>query len=183
MMNTLPHTDLEVPDGNDNPRVTSLKQLNTRNGVAFTAVVRIGKRRIGTLDNEGNGGGTWFHQDTYDDYQAWNRFVADCRDDGNQVQAEKVADALVEEYDTDREIKRQLRTGGTLARGMCQSGYAIYKANVSCPAATASHDKRVVESLLRTKTEPWDGVVTWQVWDGSQWRTVGTSGKPYPADA
>jgi hypothetical protein len=182
-MNTLPHTGLEVPDGDDNPHVTSLKELNTRNGVAFTAVVRIGKRRIGTLDNDGNGGGTWFHQDTFADYQTWNRFVTDCRHAGLEVHAEKVADALVEEYDTYWAIKRQVRKGGTLARGVCQSGFALYKADLSSPAATASHDARVVQTLMRTKTEPWDGLVTWQVWDGSAWRTVGTSGTPYPAEA
>src|SRR5882762_7598929 len=142
-MITLPHTGLEVPDGDNNPHVTSLKELNTCNGVAFTAVVRIGKRRIGTIENGGNGGNTLFRQDTYADYQTWKQFVAACRLTGQQVNAEKVADSLVEEYDTDRTVKRQTKKGGTLARGVCQSGYAVYKANLSGPARKASDDARL----------------------------------------
>jgi hypothetical protein len=50
----LTHTDLRVP--HDRLRVSSVKQMATHNGVAFTAVLRLDGRRVGTIENDGNGG-------------------------------------------------------------------------------------------------------------------------------
>ena len=101
----LVHSGLFVPD--DRLKVTSLRRLATKGREAFTAVLRPGRARVGTIDNDGRGGATMYHAKRPDVF-GWRhleQFVSQCRHRGGPVADEFVLDCLVDEYDLARRIK------------------------------------------------------------------------------
>lgn len=113
-LTALPHSGLRVPD--TNVKVTALKGNLTTNGYAFTANLKRGAKLVGSVQNEGRGGGTWFYPAGAVN-GGWNRnefdeFVKACRDKaGNPVDAEKVLDDLVEECESPKNIAKLARKG------------------------------------------------------------------------
>lgn len=104
----LPATRKAVPDAGY--RVTEMDALETRNGVTFVAIVERNGERVGTIENEGNGGPTSFHADTGDEGRAFATFAAGVPDeslvfegfDGQPVvgiRDEDVPEMLVDEFE------------------------------------------------------------------------------------
>lgn len=94
-MITLPHTVLHVP--HDRLRVTSLRELPTSNGVAFTANLRLDRKQVGVIEDAGRGGGPLFspYPDTGFGFTALNAFAAACRHHGEPVSTERLLSDLV----------------------------------------------------------------------------------------
>lgn len=107
------HSALRAP--HDRLRITSLEQLATGNGAAFTATLAFDSDQIGTVSNAGIGGPTTFSGDT-DARQLVADYVAQCRWQGQPATEELVLDALVDEHDLDRMVTAATRHGDTIAR-------------------------------------------------------------------
>jgi hypothetical protein len=114
-MITLPHTGMRVP--NDRIRVTSLKEVDTGDGVAWSAVLRLDQNKLGTLMDAGQGGATLFRPVNGTARKVMAAFVALCRDrDGKSMAEEFVFDALAEEYEWARDVAEADRKGRYLVR-------------------------------------------------------------------
>ncbi|GAB3726723.1 hypothetical protein GCM10027590_32230 [Nocardiopsis nanhaiensis] len=104
-MITLPHTGLQVP--HTRIRVTSLKEVDVGTGIAWSAVLRQGRTRLGTIDNQGTGGMTLFRADSAAARATLAEFVAQCRTSaGAPVDQERVLDELTGEYEWSRDVAR-----------------------------------------------------------------------------
>ncbi len=114
-MITLPHTGMRAPT--DRIRVTSLKEVDTGDGIAWTAVLRADHRKLGTLGDHGRGGATQLYPVNSKARQIIEVFTALCRDrDGEPISEEFVLAALAEEYEWARDVAKADRTGHYLVR-------------------------------------------------------------------
>lgn len=175
----LPHTGLQVPTG-DVPRVTSLRSMETRDGEAFRAVVRVRRTQIGELFNEGRGGGTEFFSDSREGWEAMSHFMSRClRRDGEDATSltfkESLFDDLVEEYDNDRHVKRAQKAGKHAVRGIDEDGYSGPTADLTRWPITDPNRQRLVAEL----DEHYTGrAYTWQVWFEGAWHPLAPNAKP-----
>lgn len=55
------YTGDTIPASLANVTLEITGEMETHDGVAFNALVRAGGKVVGTIENEGRGGGTWFH--------------------------------------------------------------------------------------------------------------------------
>jgi len=113
------HTpDLRLP--HDRVRVTSLHQLPTHDGVAYTAELALDGQFVGTIENDGNGGATTYHavNSSAFNWRHLREFVHGSRRAGQSVCEETVLEALVTEYDTDCLIDAANAVGRTVLREM-----------------------------------------------------------------
>lgn len=114
-MFTLPHTRMQVP-GTD-IRVTSLRQVDLGTGIAWSAVVRAGKAKLGTVSNGGRGGPTHFDAATDAAQARMAAFVDQCRDrDGAPMDATDVVETLTEEYEWARDLAKAEKKGRYVVR-------------------------------------------------------------------
>lgn len=104
----LPATLVPAPDRNW--AVTSLKSMETRNGVAFNGTLRLDGKIVGVIENQGNGGGTWADCRTREANEAWRASAEAYAKDSTYNSHEDLADALVNEY----EIAKMLNQRGTI---------------------------------------------------------------------
>lgn len=102
----LPHTGLQIPEKFPF-RVTRLDQVDTVSGIAWSADLRFGSRRLGVIANDGRGSATLFHPETPSAAKAMRIFVEMCLDsDGEPLPDEFVYDLLVDEYEQADEVAR-----------------------------------------------------------------------------
>ena len=114
-MITLPHTGIHVPT--DRIRVTSLKAVDIGRGVAWSAVLRNNRTKLGVIANEGRGGPTQFHSDNDQAQTTADAFITQCRDqDGASLSRELVLEALVDEYEISRELANAERRNAFYVR-------------------------------------------------------------------
>lgn len=114
-MITLPHTGIQVPT--DRIRVTNLKAVDIGRGVAWSAVLRNNRTKLGVIANEGRGGPTRFHSDNDQAQTTTEGFIAQCRDqDGAPMRRERVLDMLVDEYEISRELANAERRNAYYVR-------------------------------------------------------------------
>lgn len=114
-MITLIHTRIRVP--HDRIRVTSLKEVEVGTGIAWSAVLRQGRTKIGLISNEGCGGPTLFHPETDSARRTVAAYVESCRDaEGEPMDEENVMDELTSEYEWARDITQAERLGGYAVR-------------------------------------------------------------------
>lgn len=92
-MTLLPATLVPAPDRDW--KVSSVDSLQTSNGVAFVAKLRLDGKLVGTIENQGNGGGSWA-QCTPEASGVWRTSAAAYGGD------EELADALVQEYEVSK---------------------------------------------------------------------------------
>lgn len=134
-MITLIHTGMQVPS--KRVRVTSLKQVETACGIAWSAVLRFGKTRLGILGNDGQGSDTQFLADSDKAAAAVAYFVSRCRDhNGEPMDEIDVMDALADEYEIAREVKRLERRGAYYVRYFDRldiPGRKVFKLEHSAP--------------------------------------------------
>lgn len=175
----LPHTGLRVP--HDRLRVTDLRQMPTRNGVAFTATAAFDGVTVGTITNDGNGGAT-------EPYVAhplfgWRElagYVAASRRNGAPAAEEQVLDALVEEYDTAAHVRAATTAGSTAVRLRDDDGNTLDLRTVQ-PVPPRTPD--AVADLTRHLTEAFPNPygTQWQIWAGTGWWVLGQVRPATPA--
>ncbi|MDW8804332.1 hypothetical protein P1P68_05885 [Streptomyces scabiei] len=169
---TLPLTGLEVP--HTRYTITSLQQVTTRNGIAFSANVKKGRTLLGVIENTGDGGGTWFYPGTPNARQAMAEFTAACRWNGKPVGEEEVYERLIDEYDLARTAKRCARQRTSLLRGLDDDGGDNFLTVVAeVPSVwLASGDYPYMRQLAHDLARHEPAPATWQVWDGEQWKDL-----------
>ena len=105
----------QVPTANPEWRVTGLRGMDTYDGVAFTATVRVGARIVGTLENSGTGGPTTFYGKTTGAQREWAEYVQASKpliaERMHFLAEEIVADRLIAEYDTLAPLARAAKRG------------------------------------------------------------------------
>jgi len=147
-------------------RVTSLRELPTSNGVAFTATLRLDRKQVGVIEDSGRGGGPLFSPwpDTGFGFTELNAFAAACRHHGEPVSTERLLGDLVTEYDLARQLRRATAHGGTLLRLIHSdwgvSSVAALRAVPGTPAA-----RRAVAAELSHA----DDGSRWDIWKGQAW--------------
>lgn len=90
-------------------------EMMAREGVAFSAEVLRDGKVVGTIENQGYGGGTWFHQRDRETATWWDeavtaygKILVDEGDEfGDQFAAEMLADALYENAALKRDLDRK----------------------------------------------------------------------------
>ncbi|GHH25606.1 hypothetical protein [Streptomyces rubradiris] len=171
-LTTLPLTGLEVP--HTRYSITSLQQVNTRNGIAFSANVKEGNTLLGVIENHGDGGGTWFYPAIRHGRQAMAEFTAACRWKGEPVTEEQVYDRLIDEYDLARTARRCARQRTSLLRGLDADGddtfltVVVKIPSVWLASGTYPYMPQLARGLARYQPAP----AVWQVWDGKQWQNL-----------
>jgi hypothetical protein len=175
---TLPHTGIRVPIAN--LRVTSLRELPTPDGVAFTATLRLDRISTGTIHNEGMGGPT-----TYDAVAGsplgprdMTALVAASRSaSGQPISEENLLDELVTEYENDCHVATAARAGRSPIRLMAPIGgdehladvyYTAHRTTAAAITTRAHRQALIVE--LRRQDIP--AGAWWQLWTGQQWTNL-----------
>jgi hypothetical protein len=118
---TLAATGWTVP-ANPAYFATRLKQMRTRNGVAFTATLRVPTGAIGEIENQGDGGATTLYADRVIDREAWKNYVDEWITmrgyDADRVSyaSEELLGILVDEADLNRRFTAALKRGQRVVR-------------------------------------------------------------------
>ncbi len=190
----LPHTGLRVPDAS--VKLTRLRQMRTRNGVSFNANLRVNNRIVGTIDNEGNGGGTWFHPHDQRVYGQTHlaEYAAQCRsEEGQPVDVEALLDQLVDEYDWSRQVAAAGRQGRTVLRLIAFPTHdgTLTGDRIGLPPYPHDH----ADALIPRGDEQWARLVQevrsgladpgphgwWQAYTAAGWRDI--TARPADVDA
>jgi hypothetical protein len=100
----------------DRLRITSLHQMPTHNGVAFTADIELDSQPVGTVQNTGNGGPTNLYSPNSGFGRRMADYVAQCRFRGQAALEEQVLDCLVDEFEFSRTVAEATAAGGTVVR-------------------------------------------------------------------
>lgn len=114
----LPATGATVPAEPDYV-LGNLREMETHDGVAFNASVKVGRALVGTIENQGSGGGTWFRPLTaaaHTQWQQWIRGYSDLHRDEQFLVEESAADLLYTEADLLKRFKRFASRGSTVVR-------------------------------------------------------------------
>jgi hypothetical protein len=180
---TLPHTGIRVPGLG--LQVTSLRQLRTPDGVAYTATLRLGPTPVGTIANEGNGGATVYHPTAGSpfDRQQLAAFVAASRTaDGQPMPEEQLLEELISEYENVKHVTQATRARRSPVRLMApigdrlDAGYATVHRTTAAKIATAAQRAALITDLQRRQV---DEGVWWQLWTGQRWEDL--TAPPPPA--
>ena len=172
---TLRHTpQMRVP--HDRLRLTDLHHRLTDNALVFSGDLMLDGIRVGTVTNDGNGGGT----PMFVPYSSLGRqdmldYVAACRLDGAPVSEQRLLDALADEYHLDAAIA-QARTElrGTQVRLVDDAGHT--RALRPLFDAPRDFDELLVcARALVADDWPAPAGMRWQVWTGSCWTTLPTT--------
>jgi hypothetical protein len=179
---TLPRTGIRVPDAN--LRVSSLRQLPTPDGVAYTATLRQGSTPVGTIHNAGDGAGTSHSPLAGPPFglRQLAAFVAASRAaDGQPTSEEELLEDWVTEFEHDKEVTTATRLGRSPLRLRSPLGAAdtfhdehfddaYYTARHATAAkvTTAAARTALVDQLLRI---PIEAGQWWQLWTGERWET------------
>jgi hypothetical protein len=190
----LPHTGLRTPD--DRFKVTSLKELETRDGIALTATLRRNRAIVGTIENSGYGGPTEFYSkhsrrdpDALTEEQLFE-YAGQCvTEGGGTVDCEALLNALVDEYDWTRRIKKtenrnhaKLRLMGFILDGANKpvgEPYARDDLDFTAPASRLNLT-HVRDTLMRQRPPAEFG--WWQLWRDGQWMDVTVRPGDVPAN-
>ena len=188
----LAHTGLRVPDRSLS--LSAYKEMATSGGVAFTANLRVDKRTVGLVENEGHGGGTWLR--AYDPRVFGDQHLAEyagrCRtEEGATLSVENLLDELVDEHDWTRKVTAAQRRQQVQLRlmdhttdidGKRSPDFQPYPhAAIRCtmPSSPQRWD-RLAKALLRSDPPGPHG--WWQRWTGERWQDVTTRPLDVSAD-
>ncbi|MGW8437816.1 hypothetical protein ACWGKS_21935 [Nocardiopsis sp. NPDC055879] len=164
-MITLPHTGLQVP--HTGIRVTSLRQTDVGSGIAWSATLREGRVKLGTITNHGTGGMTLFYPDTSGARRALADFVDQCRDNtGGPVNEETVIDELTNEYEWARDVARAQKKGRYMVRFFDDIGIPG-NATFNLSAPYPDYERALI-TVHRTIADLPTGTVRAQLWTGAK---------------
>jgi hypothetical protein len=184
----LPHSGLTVPD--TSYTVTSYKEHQTHDGVAFTATLRRNGKIIGTVENDGRGGPDIFYPNTAggmrEQRDALEAFAARCTDArGVTPGVELLLGDLVTEYQTSRAINRAAKRGNTLLRLLQDHEFGDGPMGWPSPAATtetrpvsAADRESLRADLLGDPELAPPALSWWQLWDALESRWIDVTGRP-----
>lgn len=112
---TLPVTGKVVPADAARWTVKPRGRMNTREGEAFNAEVYDGKILVGTIENQGTGGGTWFMPHGREARESWAAMVDAFRpmSEFPALAEEDLADVLYDEVALAAEMNRK-RNGAVM---------------------------------------------------------------------
>ncbi len=184
---TLPHTGLRVPDLD--LRVTALRQLATHNGVAFTAQVAFAGATVGTVENDGNGGETFYRAVNSSPFntRAMTRYARACRVHGRTPTEQFVLDALVAEFDNVTHVAQATRAGRTALRLVVPvnagDGHDDVFTTVdltTAPMVTSPEQRGALVADLLRQAPLYDGQ-RWQLWTGQRWEDLTPPAAEQPA--
>jgi hypothetical protein len=180
---TLPHTGIQVPD--PTLRVSSLRQLPTPDGIAYTASLRRGRIPVGTIHNEGNGGATSYSPAAGSPFGPTElaAFIAASRTGGGQpISDENLFEAWITEFEHDKEVTAAVRLGRSPVRLRSPLSVAdtfhdehfddvYYTARhlTAAKVATAADRTALTAELLRI---PIEAGQWWQLWTGQRWEDL-----------
>lgn len=179
----LPHTGLHVPD--DSLSVAAYRQHQTRDGIAFTASLRVNCKKVGLIENDGHGGETGFFPDYPTSYgsRQIKAYAAQCRtEQGDPVIVEQLLEKLVDERQTAKWVADCDRKGQLALRMMDHSlvgednlpiaGFppdSLQMMSSNKPANEAQ-TKALAEELLAKYPPSVHG--WWQMWNGTGWHDI-----------
>ncbi|MFD8387388.1 hypothetical protein ACFV2X_54480 [Streptomyces sp. NPDC059679] len=167
-LTTLPHTGLEVP--HDRYTLADFQQTEMRCGIAYSATVNEGGRCVGVIENQGDGGGTWFYPATAADRRAVHEFAATCRMDGEPLSEERVMDRLIDEHEMAGEVEKCARQRKSLLRALDEDGQIGVTVAVGAPPVWLTRADSPFLSRIARKLKASDpDVSAWEVWTGDQW--------------
>lgn len=155
----LPHTGLTVPHGD--LAVTALDALSDLS--AYDAVLSLKGHPIGSIVDQGRGGGAHFWPLTPAHLEPVHAFVTAARRGGEPVTDEEVYDDLVREYDMERLTQRANHLQQTVARGFSSGGSIITFVILNRPPG------RFTRSAARQLAAETPQVTLWEIWTGEQW--------------
>lgn len=144
----LTHTPLRVP--HDRLTVTSLTAVTIGGGQASSAVLKLDGRKVGTVDNHGDGGPTQFHPV-----------------------------GKVTEYDLGRQIRRAASNGQHLIR-VTADGFCLATYTLEGPPITGGHADAVVADLNQRDGGSYPPDSVWEIWRTNRWAYLGPVGTPEP---
>ncbi|MET8823967.1 hypothetical protein [Streptomyces rochei] len=167
----LPHTGLHVP-GN-RYTLADFQQMTTRCGIAYNAAVREGERCVGVIENQGDGGGTWFYPATAADHRAVHDFAAACRMDGEPLSEEEVLNHLITEHATAQEVAKCARRRESLLRGYEEDGLPVITIAIGAPPVWLDRpDSPFLSRLARDLKVSDPDVAVWEFWTGERWKRL-----------
>jgi hypothetical protein len=173
---TLPHTGIRVPESN--VHVTSLQQIPTPDGVAYTATLQRAGTVVGTIHNDGNGGPTFYHPACGSPFGARQlaEFAAASRTgDGAPMTEERLLDDLITEFENTQHVAAATRAGRSALRLMGPIGpgehvaaqYCAMRHDAAAKVETPGQRAALVLQLqLRAQAGPGQW---WQLWTGQRW--------------
>ncbi|GHH54983.1 hypothetical protein [Streptomyces candidus] len=164
----LPHTGLHVP--HDRYTLTDFQQMEMGCGIVYNATLNEGKRCVGVIENQGNGGGTWFFPATAADHRAVHEFAAASRMGGEPLPEEEVLEHLITEHETALKIAECTRRQASLLRGLdAEKEPVVFIAIAAAPDRLARADAPFLPRLARDLKASDPHVNAWQYWSGDQW--------------
>ncbi|MFG1872113.1 hypothetical protein [Micromonospora arborensis] len=189
-----PHTGLRTPDARF--KVSSLRQHETRDGVAFTASLKDGNRIVGTIENSGSGGPTdyWCKFERTHPLHVSPRqleeYAALCRNErGEPVGIENLLEDLITEFETAKRIAAVEKRNSALLRTLGfipgdddkPTGEPDAQDEVTwgMPAERLNLEE-AAETLNRRR--PAGDNAWWQVWRDGKWVDVTKRPEVIPAD-
>ena len=185
---TLPHTGIRVPDVN--LQISTLRELPTPDGVAYTATVRIAGIPVGAIHNDGAGEQARYRPAAGSPfgYRHLAGFVvaASRSTDGRPLTEEQLLEALITEYRIARHVDAATRAGRTPLRLQAPSGPETDGAGPAGPPITVDLDTAtnvttpaqrdaLAATLQRRYVDAW-----WQLWTGQRWEDLTTPAQPGP---
>ena len=175
----LPHTGLQIP--HDRLNIHTFAELETPNGVAFTAKLTLDGRTAGVIANQGNGGGTYYQPDADSPFghRAVAEFASACRTETGRVPGEEdLLDLLIEEHTIAQELAAAQMLGKTLGRHIYplhdDPDHELAGETYVCetrhlyPVTHATQGERDILARLLDIWVPCEGG-TWQIWINGAW--------------
>ncbi len=179
----LVHTpDLRVP--HDRLKVSSLQQIPTHNGVAFTAELTLDGQYAGTIENDGNGGPTTYFGLNSSAFNGRHlgEYVEGCRHRGQPVSQEFLLDALADEFQLGRQVADATAAGATLVRLLDEHGFTVEMHGVRRAPRSGPDRAALIAELAARPPHPLGHA--WHIWTGTAWRHLaqarpaGRAGEP-----
>lgn len=174
----LPHTGLRVPDRS--LTATGYREIETSDGVAFSAKLRVNRRIVGLIENGGYGGPTGFAPNSPATYNGVHllRYAGRCRtEDGAELtQVEALLDLLVDEAEWCRKVTAAAKKGRMALRRLetdsaADAPYALCESSSSPPTA-GKHWGELSRQLSASANLRPDATQWWQGWNGGIWRDI-----------
>lgn len=183
----LPQTGLHVPDAAFS--VAAYRQRQGRDGVAFTASLRLRNKKVGVIENDGHGGETFFLPDsTAFGYLQLREYARLCRtEEDAEVDAEDLLNTLIEEQQAAKWVTDAVKKGLLALRQMEHSLYDVggdplpglpprpTRDLATNKPGNQAQTRQLAAEIL--KKYPVGEHGWWQMWNGSGWHDI----SPRPA--
>lgn len=158
----LPHTGLAVPH-----REFEIAELNAASDLsAYRAVLTHKGRPVGSIEDQGRGGGARLLPLDPSDLVAVRQFAAQVTRDGRPVSEEELYDDLVREYDMERMTQLVTQRGQTLVRGFSSSGSIVIFVTLD------EHPSRFTPRAAQRLAAETPQAELWEMWTGPHWTPV-----------